>query len=60
MDHRRKGLAYLCGVKLILECLRKGLYSNWDAQNEWPVVLIEKLGYLHRAENVSMQANCFK
>lgn len=44
-DHRRKGLAYVCGAKLILECLKRGLYPSWDAQNQWSVALAEKLGY---------------
>lgn len=44
-DQRRKGLAYACGAKLILECLKKGLYPSWDAQNKWSVALAEKLGY---------------
>lgn len=44
-DHRRKGLAYVCGAKLILECLKKGLYPSWDAQNKWSLALAEKLGY---------------
>lgn len=44
-DHRRKGLAYACGAKLILECLKKGLYPSWDAQNKWSAALAEKLGY---------------
>lgn len=43
--HRRKGLAYACGAKLILECLKKGSYPSWDAQNKWSVALAEKLGY---------------
>lgn len=38
-DHRRKGLAYACGAKLILECLEEGLYPSWDAQNKWSVTL---------------------
>lgn len=44
-DHRRKGLSYACGAKLILECLEKGLYPSWDAQNKWSVALAGKLGY---------------
>lgn len=44
-DHRRKGLAYCCGARLILECLDRGLYPSWDAQNLWSVALAEKLGY---------------
>lgn len=44
-DYRRKGLAYVCGAKLILECLEQNLYPSWDAQNTWSVALAEKLGY---------------
>lgn len=44
-DHRRKGLAYACGAKLILNCLERGLYPSWDAQNRWSLALAEKLGY---------------
>ena len=44
-DHRRKGLAYVCGARLILECLERGLYPSWDAQNMWSVELAKKLGY---------------
>lgn len=44
-DHRRKGLAYACGARLIMECLKRGLYPSWDAQNKRSVALAEKLGY---------------
>lgn len=44
-DYRRRGLAYICGAKLILECLKRGLYPSWDAHNRWSVALAEKLGY---------------
>lgn len=44
-DYRRKGLAYACGAKLILECLERDWYPSWDAQNTWSVALAEKLGY---------------
>lgn len=44
-DYRRKGLAYICGAKLILECCSRGLYPSWDAQNLQSVALAEKLGY---------------
>ncbi len=44
-DHRRKGLAYICGARLILECCSRGLYPSWDAQNLQSVALAEKLGY---------------
>lgn len=43
--YRRKGLAYICGAKLILECLRRNLYPSWDAQNKHSVSLAKKLGY---------------
>lgn len=44
-DHRQKGLAYVCGAKLILECLKRNLYPSWDAQNKISVALAKKLGY---------------
>lgn len=44
-DHRRRGLAYICGARLILECCGRGLYPSWDAHNLWSVALAEKLGY---------------
>lgn len=44
-DHRRRGLAYVCGARLILDCLKKGWYPSWDAQNLESVALAEKLGY---------------
>lgn len=44
-EYRRRGLATVCGAKLILECLDRGWYPSWDAQNPWSVSLAEKLGY---------------
>lgn len=44
-EYRRKGLASICGARLILECLKRNLYPSWDAQNKWSVALAEKLGY---------------
>lgn len=44
-DHRREGLATVCGAKLILECLKRNLYPSWDAHNAWSAALAEKLGY---------------
>lgn len=43
--HRRKGLAWACAAQLILNCLERGLYPSWDAQNLPSVALAEKLGY---------------
>lgn len=42
---RRRGLAYICGARLILECLERGWYPKWDAANMNSVRLAEKLGY---------------
>lgn len=44
-EYRRRGLALVSGAKLILECLDRGIYPSWDAQNLWSVSLAEKLGY---------------
>jgi len=54
-DHQRKGLAYACASKLILECLEKGLYPSWDAQNKWSVALAQKLGYHFSHEYVAYE-----
>ena len=37
-EYRRKGLAYICGAKLILECLERNLYPSWDAHNSGSAV----------------------
>lgn len=44
-EYRKKGLATICGAKLILECLDRGLYPSWDAHDLRSVALAEKLGY---------------
>ena len=44
-EFRRRGLAYVCCAKLILECQKRGWYASWDAQNKWSLSLAEKLGY---------------
>ena len=44
-EYRRRGLASVCGARLILECMKRDLYPSWDAQNKWSVTLAEKLGY---------------
>lgn len=43
--YRRQGLAYVNAAKLILECLNRGWYPSWDAQNLWSSALAQKLGY---------------
>lgn len=54
-EHRRQGLAYVCGANLILECLDRNLYPSWDAQNKWSVALAEKLGYHFDHEYVAYE-----
>lgn len=44
-DYQRRGLARICGAKLILECLDRGWYPGWDAQNRGSAALAEELGY---------------
>lgn len=43
--YRRQGLALACASRLILECLKRGLYPSWDAHDMRSVALAEKLGY---------------
>ncbi|QIB69906.1 GNAT family N-acetyltransferase [Aminipila butyrica] len=44
-EYRRKGLATVCGAKLILTCLERNIYPHWDAHDLRSVALAEKLGY---------------
>lgn len=44
-DYRKQGLATICASKLMIECVKKGIYPNWDAANEKSVNLAQKLGY---------------
>ncbi|MEA4921426.1 MAG: GNAT family N-acetyltransferase [Clostridiaceae bacterium] len=57
-DERGKGLASVCGAKLILECLKRDLYPSWDAQNKISLALAEKLGYRFEKEYPSYEI-CF-
>ncbi len=45
LEFRQKGFATACGARLILECLKHGLYPSWDAHDLRSVALAEKLGY---------------
>ena len=54
-DHRRKGLAYRCAARLILECLKRNLYPSWDARTRISVALAEKLGYVFSHEYVAYE-----
>ena len=44
-EYRGKGLATVCGAKIILECLKHNIYPSWDAHDLRSVALAEKLGY---------------
>lgn len=56
-EYRRKGFAYACGAKLILECLSRGWYPSWDAQNLSSVALAEKLGYHFDCEYLAYEVS---
>lgn len=45
-EHRRKGLATIVAAALMLDCLDRGKYPNWDAANLNSVNLAQKLGYV--------------
>ncbi|MFK4289456.1 putative GNAT family acetyltransferase [Bacillus sp. RC240] len=45
-NHRRKGLVTAVSTALILDCLEKTKYPNWDAANSTSAKLVEKLGYV--------------
>jgi len=44
-QHQRNGLATACAARLILECMGKGVFPNWDADCDESRYLAEKLGY---------------
>lgn len=56
-EYRRQGLAAACGAKLILACLKRGLYPSWDAQNLWSAALAKKLGYRLDHEYTAYEIN---
>ncbi|MBP6016072.1 MAG: GNAT family N-acetyltransferase [Candidatus Promineofilum sp.] len=43
--YRRRGVATAISAALLLECVRRGLWPNWDAANLESCALAEKLGY---------------
>ena len=50
LPFREMGLAKCCGARLILECLKRGLYPSWDAQTLQSLELAEKFGYVPAGE----------
>jgi hypothetical protein len=59
-EFRRRGLALACASCLILECLDRGLYPSWDAQNKASVALSEKLGYHFDKEYCTYEITNFR
>lgn len=57
IDHRRKRLALICSAKLILECLKRGIYPSWDAHNKASLSLAQKLGYSLDKEYIAYELN---
>lgn len=43
--YRRLGIATAISAALLLECVRRGLWPNWDAANPESCTIAEKLGY---------------
>lgn len=53
LEYRRQKLALICGARLVLECLDRGLCPSWDAANLASVALAGKLGYVLDHEYVT-------
>jgi len=45
-NHRKMGLATIVSSALILDCMEKGIYPNWDAVDQVSHNLAKKLGYV--------------
>lgn len=49
-EYRRKGLGLAAAARLVLECLKRGLYPSWDAANLQSRRIAERLGYIFDKE----------
>lgn len=49
-DYRRRGLATVCSAKLMLVCIERNLFPNWDAANDTSARIAKKLGYEPKGE----------
>ena len=54
-DYQKKGLACICGAKIILECLKNSFYPSWDAHTKISMRLAEKLGYKLDCEYIAYE-----
>ena len=52
---QQMGLAQCCGARLILDCMRRGLYPSWDAHNLKSLALAEKFGYEPAGEYIAYE-----
>ena len=50
VNYRRKGLATIAASALILHCLERGIYPNWDAANLESVHMAKKIGFIFDKE----------
>lgn len=55
--YRRQGLAKICASRLILACMDRGWYPNWDAANEKSLGLARQLGYHFAGEYFCYEIN---
>ncbi len=58
--YRQKGLATVCASKLIIECIKRGIYPSWDAANKESLSLAQKLGYNFDNEYITYEVDCTK
>jgi len=56
---RKQGLATIVSAKLILECLKRGLYPSWDAHTIYSANLAKKLGYQFSHEYTAFEVENF-
>lgn len=49
-DYRGRGLAKICGARLLMECYHRNLYPNWDCANPTSESVARSLGYVLKQE----------
>lgn len=54
---KHKGIGTAMAAKLILLCLKKGIYPSWDAANLNSLGLAQKLGYNFDSEYTVYKIN---
>lgn len=56
-EFRRRGLAIAAASKLILDCMERGIYPNWDAHDKRSLSLAQRLGYRLKKEYITYVIN---